>query len=110
MHRRVGIVDARETECPLHGLQQFQVDAGFLADLPRRHVHAVVPDDAARRHQHRRELRPDVFDGEALTEQPLDQLGPFRPCHPVETVEQSRSLDSFNIDVVGHRLNVYLLS
>ncbi len=32
------------------------------------------------------------------------------PCHPFETVEQSRSLDSFHIDVVGHRLNVYLLS
>ena len=42
--------------------------------------------------------------------QPLDQLGAFRPCLPFETVEQPRSLDGFDIDVVGHRLNVYLWS
>ena len=110
MNRRVGIVDPRQTECPLHRLEQFQVDAGVLADLPRRHVHAVVTDDAARRHQHRRELCPDVLDGEPVAEQPLDQLGPFGPCLPFETVEQARSLDGFDTRVVGHRLNVYLLS
>ena len=52
----------------------------------------------------------DVVDGEALAEQPLDQLGPFGACQPFETVEQARSLDGVDIDVVGHRLNVYLLS
>ena len=51
----------------------------------------------------------DVLDGEALTQQPLDQLGPFFACHPVETVEQARRLDAVNTDVVGHRLNVYLV-
>ena len=35
MHRRVRIVDPRETECPLHRLEQFEVDAGVLADLSR---------------------------------------------------------------------------
>ena len=75
-----------------------------------RHIHTVVTDDAARRHQHRRELRADVFEGEALGEQPLDQLGPFGACHPLETVEQTRSLDGFDTDVIGHRLNVYLWS
>ena len=42
-------------------------------------------------------------------EQPLDQLGPFFACQPLETVEQARSLDGVDTDVVGHRLNVYLV-
>ena len=42
-------------------------------------------------------------------EQPLDQLGPFFARHPLEPVEQARSLDAVNTDVVGHRLNVYLV-
>ena len=46
--------------------------------------------------------------GEALAEQPLDQLGAFGARLPFETVEQARSLDGVDIDVVGHRLNVYL--
>ncbi len=50
-----------------------------------------------------------MFEGEALGEQPLDQLGPFGACQPFETVEQAGSLDGVDIDVVGHRLNVYLL-
>lgn len=56
MNRRIRIVDAWETECPLEWLKHFEVDAGVLADLPRRHIDAVVPDEAACRHQHRREL------------------------------------------------------
>ena len=51
-----------------------------------------------------------MVDGETLTEEPLDQLCPLGPRHPLETVEQPRSLDSFNIDVVAHRRNVYLWS
>ena len=43
-----------------------------------------------------------------VAEQPFDQLGPFGPCLAFETVEQARSLDGLDIDVVGHRLNVYL--
>ena len=35
MNRRVGIVDPRQAECPLHRLEQFHVDAGVLADLSR---------------------------------------------------------------------------
>ncbi len=75
-----------------------------------RHVHTVVADDAARGHQHRCELRPDVLDGEALAEQPFDQLGPFGAGHPFETVEQAGILDGVDTCVIGHRLNVYLWS
>ena len=92
------------------GLEQFEVDAGLLADLPCRDVHTVVADDPTGRHQHRRELRPDVFDRETLAEQPLDQLGAFGADLPFETAEQPGSLDSFDTPVVGHRLNVYLWS
>ena len=42
---RIRILDSGQTECTLDGLQQLQVDAGFLTDLPRRHANAVVPDD-----------------------------------------------------------------
>ena len=44
-----------------------------------RHVHAVVTDDAARGHQHRRELRPDVLDGETRRRAAIRSARPVRP-------------------------------
>ena len=88
MHGRVGIVDAHQPDGPLDALQQFQVDAGRLADLARGHVIAVVTDQLARRHQHRNRRRPDLLSGDALLEQPLDQLGALGTSAALQTVEQ----------------------
>ena len=63
---RVGIVGPRHAECALDRLQQLQIDAGFIADLAGRHMTTVVADDATRRQQHRRNVAPNLFDGETL--------------------------------------------
>src|ERR1700736_103640 len=92
-----------QAERPLEGLQQLQVDAGFFANLTRRHMNAVITDDATRRHQHRGELCPDLFDGKTLAQQPLDQFGPLLARYSVEAVEQPRR---FDVDVASHSANV----
>jgi hypoxanthine-DNA glycosylase len=46
-----------------------------------------------------------VFDGEALAEEPLDELGAFGASLTLEAVKEPGCLD---VDVSGHRLNVYL--
>jgi hypothetical protein len=65
-------------------------------------MNAVITDDATRRHQHRGELCPDLFDGKTLAQQPLDQFGPLLARYSVEAVEQPRR---FDVDA-SHSANV----
>lgn len=88
MNGRVRVVDADQTDGALHALQQSQVDAVGLADLPRRHVRAVVADDVAGGQQQRRIGRPDLLGGDALLEEPPHQFGPFRARGSLEPFEQ----------------------
>ena len=103
MHGRVGVVDADQPNGALHALQQFQIDTGRLADLARRNVIAVVTHQPTRRHQHRSRRRADLVGGDALLEQPLDQLGALGACAAFQTVEQ---LLDFGISGFIHSANV----
>jgi Mrp family chromosome partitioning ATPase len=100
MRRRVGIVDAHQADGPLHPLQQFKVDAGRLADLAGGHVITVVTDQPARRHQHRNRGCPDLLSGDALLEQPRDQLGPLGTSAALQTVEQLLDIGLIHSDNV----------
>ena len=53
MYCRIGIVYPHQPDGALHALQEFQVDAVVVADLPRRDVIAIVTHQPARRRQHR---------------------------------------------------------
>ena len=84
----IGVVDPRQTDRALHALQQGQVDAVGLADLPGGHVGSVVTDEVAGGQQQWRIGRPDLFGGDALLEQPLQQFRPLGACAALESFEQ----------------------
>ena len=84
-------------------LQQFEVDTGRLADLPRRDVIAIVTHQPARRRQHRNRGSLDLVGSNALLEEPLDQLGALGTCAALQTVEQ---LADDWVGIVVHVANV----
>ncbi len=61
---------------------------GRLADFPRRDVVAVVTDQPAGSQQHRNRGCTNLLSGDALLEQPLDQLGALRAGVAFQAVEQ----------------------
>ena len=99
----VRIVNPRQTDGPLHALQQFEVDARLFTDFARRNVNAVVTESRREASSIGRERIADLLDGEAPLEQPRDQFGAFGTRFALESVEQS---GGFDVDVFGHRLNV----
>lgn len=74
VHHRVRIIHSGQTDSALHPLQQLEVNAIVLANLPCGYVGAVVADEVAGGQQQRRVGRPNLVGGDALLEQPLDKL------------------------------------
>ena len=102
VHDGIGVVHSRKTDRALHALQQHQVDAVALADLPCRNVRAVVADQMAGGQQQRRVGRPDFVGGDALLKQPLDQLGSLRARGAFQSAKQIVDVPRFFIDAVIH--------
>jgi hypothetical protein len=68
-------------------VQLVEIKADLLADLAGRYIGAVIAEDPPRRQQHRRERLPNLFDANALFEQPRDQLGSLGACPTGQSVE-----------------------
>ena len=98
-HGRIGIINLGLSTGALEAIQFVDVDPYLLADLPRRQIRAVVAEHTPRGKQHRRERMPDLLNGDALIEQPPDQLGALTAVLADQAVEQT---GGFQINGAGH--------